>query len=136
MEINYTKAETLALIEQYYEKLEGRTVKASALARRESVGFYETESCVTSIYITEEMDVLGAKKQVKEMLSEEQLKELLKALFAEYDFDLTKVVLNDGLDSRWEGYGMAEHVVRSAYFKGITVNVKRKKAQRLVLKNN
>ena len=134
MEINYTKTETLALIEQYYEKLEGRTVKANILARRETVGLYETESCVTSIYITEQIDVLGVKKQVKEQLGDGQLKELLKALFAEYDFDLTRVVLNDGLDSRWEGYGMAEHEVKSAYFRGITVNVKRKKAQSLEFK--
>lgn len=127
MEINYTKEETIKLIEEYYKRLEGREVKANINAKKERVGFYETDECVTTVSVTEKMEIAGMQKDVKETISEEQLKVLLSALFALYDFELTGITLNDGLNSRWEGYGMVEHEVKSAYFKGITINVKRKK---------
>ena len=43
------------------------------------------------------------------------------------EFDTFDITLNDGLNSRWEGYGYNEHEVKTAYFKGITANVKKKK---------
>lgn len=66
-------------------------------------------------------------KDVKETISQEEFKKILRALFDLYGFELTNVTLNDGLNSRWEGYGMGEYEVKSAYFKGVTINVNKKK---------
>ena len=72
------------------------------------------------------------KKEVKQTITVDELKTLLKALFDLYEFQLTNITLNNGLNSRWEGCGMAEHEVTSAYFKGITVNVTKKKNQKVI----
>ncbi len=127
MEINYTKEETLQLIEEYYKRLEGREVKAKITSTRGAIDMYDHEGCITSISITEKMDVCGMRKDVVTRLSEDDFKKYLKALFGLYEFNLTDVTLNDGLNSRWEGYGFDEHEVKNPYFKGITVNVEKQK---------
>lgn len=127
MQVEFTKDETIKLIEEYYKKLEDRTVKASITAKTGYTGWRDEEGCVTTITISESFEIIGMNKEVKETISVEQLKTILKALFDLYEFQLNSVTLNDGLNSRWEGYGMAEHEVKSAYFKGITVNVEKKK---------
>ncbi len=126
MEVNFTKEETLKLIEEYYSRLEGRQVKSSVDVKKTCVGYRE-EGCVTTISITEKMDIAGMQKDVKEVITKEQLDTLLKALFDLYEFELTGVTLNDGLSTKWEGYGYNEHEVKVPYFKGITVNLNKKK---------
>lgn len=126
MEINYTKEETIKLLEEYYRRLEDREVKVTITARKDCVGLYEVDGCVTTISVTEVMDIAGMQKEVKQQISEEEVTRNLRALFGLYEFDLTGLTLNDGLSSRYEGYGMMEHEVKSAYFKGITVNVNKK----------
>ena len=127
MEIEFTKEETIKLIEEYYKKLEDRTVKASISAKKGYTGWRDEEGCVTIITVAEPIEIMGMKKDVKQTITEEELNTMLKALFDLYEFQLTKITLNDGLNSRWEGYGMGEHEVTSAYFKGITINVTKKK---------
>lgn len=127
MEIEFTKEETLKLIEEYYKKLEDRTVKASISAKKGYIGWRDEEGCVTTITVAEPIEIMGMKKDVKQTITEEELNTMLKALFDLYEFQLTNITLNDGLNSRWEGYGMGEHEVTSAYFKGITINVTKKK---------
>ena len=127
MEIEFTKEETIKLIEEYYKKLEDRTVKASISAKKGYTGWRDEEGCVTTITVAEPIEIMGMKKDVKQTITEEELNTMLKALFDLYEFQLTKITLNDGLNSRWEGYGMGEHEVTSAYFKGITINVTKKK---------
>lgn len=127
MEIEFTKEETIKLIEEYYKKLEGRNVKITINAKKGYTGWYDNEACITTITVAEPIEIMGMRKEVKEIINEEQLKVILKALFDLYEFNLSNIVLNDGLNSRYEGYGMSEQVVKSAYFKGITVHVQKKK---------
>lgn len=127
MEVSFTKGETLKLIEEYYRKLEDRNVKAQAKATRGLVGYYEEDGCTTEISVTENLEILGMNKEIKEVITSDQLKTLLTALFGLYDFEMTDLIINDGLSSRYEGYGLAEHEVKTAYFNGITVNVQKKK---------
>ena len=131
MEVSFTKEETLKLIEEYYSRLEDRQVKVSASAKKGYTGWREEEGCVTTITISEKIDRVGMDKEVKETITEDQLNTILRALFELYDFDLTSLTLDDGLSSRWVGYGMNEHEEKTAYFKGITVSVKKKKNQSL-----
>ena len=127
MQIEFTKDETVKLIEEYYKRLEDRTVKVIITSKKEYTGWQDEETCVTKVIVSEPVEIMGMKKEVKETLTEEELKTLLKALFNLYEFDLSTIIINDGLNSRWEGYGMNEHEIKSAYFKGITVNVVKKK---------
>lgn len=126
MEIEFTKDETIKLIEEYYKRLEDRTVKVTINSKKGYTGWRDEEGCVTTITVSEPIEIMGMKKEVKQTITEEDLNTILKALFELYEFQLTKVTLNDGLNSRLEGYGMAEHQVTSAYFKGITLNIVKK----------
>lgn len=126
MEIEFTKDETIKLIEEYYKRLEDRTVKVTINSKKGYTGWRDEEGCVTTITVSEPIEIMGMKKEVKHTITEEDLNNILKALFELYEFQLTKVTLNDGLNSRLEGYGMAEHEVTSAYFKGITLNIVKK----------
>ena len=127
MEVKFTKDETLKLIEEYYSRLESRLVTATASAKKGYTGWKDEEACVTTITISEKMEIVGMQKVVIETITEDQLVTKLRALFELYEFDLTSLTLDDGLNSRCEGYGMNEHEVKTAYFKGIKVNVKKKK---------
>lgn len=131
MEIEFTKDETIKLIEEYYKRLEDRIVKVTINAKKGYTGWRDEEGCVSTVTVSEPIEIMGMKKEVKQTVTIEELKTLLKALFDLYDFQLTNINLNDGLNSKWEGYSMAEHEVKSAYFKGITVNVSKKKNQSL-----
>ena len=126
MEIEFTKDETIKLIEEYYKRLEDRTVKVTINSKKGYTGWRDEEGCVTTITVSEPIEIMGMKKEVKQTITEEDLNTILKALFELYEFQLTKVTLNDGLNSRLEGYGIAEHEVTSAYFKGITLNIVKK----------
>ncbi|MGN1371977.1 MAG: hypothetical protein ACI4XM_06875 [Candidatus Coprovivens sp.] len=131
MKIDFTKEETTKLIEEYYKRLESREVKASINAKKGYTGWRDEEGCVTTITVSEIIEIMGMKKEVKQTITEDELKTILISLFNLYDLRVTDVTLNDGLNSRWEGYGMNEHEVKSAFFKGITINIEKKKNQTL-----
>lgn len=127
MEVTFTKEETIKLIEEYYKRLEDREVSANITSKKGYTGWQDEEACVTTVTISEKMEIAGMEKEVKEIITTDQLTTLLKAVFELYEFDLTSLTINDGLNSRWEGYGYNEHEVKSAYCKGIVVNVNKKK---------
>ncbi|HAB66413.1 MAG TPA: hypothetical protein DCE23_03500 [Firmicutes bacterium] len=131
METKFNKQETIKLLEEYYQKLEGKKVKVSISAKSGTFGLYETKGCQTTITVTERMEIAGMNKDVSVTLPEEDLKRNLTALFALYDFDVKGVDIDDGLSSHWEGYGMMEHQVERAYFNGITVNLEKAKQKNL-----
>ena len=105
METKFNKQETIKLIEEYYEKLEGRKVKATIEAKAGTFGLYETKGCQTTITIAETMEIAGMNKEVKYDLTKEELTKNLRALFALYEFDVKGIDLDDGTSSSCEGYG-------------------------------
>lgn len=131
METTFNKQETIKLLEEYYAKLEEKQVKVNITAQAGCIGLYETPGCITTITVTESMEIAGIKKEVKTTLSEEEATKKLKALFSLYELSLKSVSYEDGLGSRTEGYGMGEHTVNRAYFNGIKVVVEKQKQQNL-----
>ena len=127
MEVSFTKEETIKLIEEYYKRLEDREVTASISAKKGYTGWQDEEACVVTITISEKVEIVGMQKEIKETITEDQLNTLFRALFDLYELDLTSLSLDSGLSSRWEGYGYNEHEVKTAYFKGITAQVNKKK---------
>ena len=77
MEVSFTKEETLKLIEEYYRRLEDREVTASASAKKGYTGWQDEEACVTTITISEKMEIVGMQKEVKENITEDQLNRLV-----------------------------------------------------------
>ena len=129
MKTTFSKEEIVKLLEEYYRRLEGRMVKVKISVKKDLVGFYESEECVTTFAIVEELDVAGIHKEVETVLSIDELKTNLGALFNLYEFDLVSLSLESGLTSTCEGFGMGEHVVKKPYFNGVTVEIKKSKNQ-------
>lgn len=129
MKTTFSKEEIVKLLVEYYRRLEGRTVKVKISVKKDLVGFYESEECVTTFAIVEELDVAGIHKEVETVLSTDELKTNLGALFNLYEFDLVSLSLESGLTSTCEGFGMSEHVVKKPYFNGVTVEIKKSKNQ-------
>lgn len=127
METKFNKQETIKLLEEYYQRLEGKKVKVSISAKAGTFGLYETKGCQTTITVSEKMEIAGMNKDVTYTLSKDDLKRNITALFALYEFDVKGLDIEDGLSSQWEGYGMMEHQVERAYFNGITVNLEKAK---------
>ncbi len=121
MEVNFTREETIKLIEEYYRRLESREVKAGVTTNIGYVGIYEDEECQTTFTITEKMEIVGMEKDVDIKLSHEDVERNLGALFATYDLQLTGMIVNDGLDYE------DRSSIRSAYFRGLTLNVEKLK---------
>ncbi len=125
MKIDYKREELTKLLEDYYQRLEGRTVKANIKASKEYVGIYEDLGCVVTITISEELDICGMTKKVEETISKEDMITKLNALFNLYELKLVSLEFDSGLSTSYEGYGMSEREVKTAYFKGATANVEK-----------
>lgn len=119
--INITKQELSKLVQAYYKKLENREVLVTIASKKECVGLYEDESCVTTISVKEKIKFLGLEKEIVEVISIKKVEEYLRALLAQEGMDLIGVTLNDGLSSHCEGYGLAEHDVYRPYCNGATL---------------
>lgn len=129
MKTTFTKEEIIKLLEEYYKRLEGREVKVKVSSKRECVGLYEEDGCVTTFTVVEAMDIAGIHKEVSETLSQQELQKNLRALFGLYEIDLTSLQVDDGLTTSWEGWGLDETQVKKPYFNGVTVELKIQKGQ-------
>lgn len=125
MEAKFSKQETIKLIEEYYERLEGKKVKVTIVAEEGIFGLYETKGYQTTITVKETMNIAGMKKDVKYTLSIDELEEKMIALFALYAFEVKSIKLNDGVSSYSTGYGMMEHTVQKTYFNGVIMDLEK-----------
>lgn len=121
MKAKFTKEELKEILKRYYNELEGREVKIKINSKRECVGLYENYGCVTTIKAISELNIGGIKKEIEETISNKRLNEIITAVFDKDGYTVKNVELDDGLNSRWEGYGMMEHQVQTVYCKGIEV---------------
>lgn len=131
MTLKCTKEEVINLIEQYYQQKEGRKVTARISAKKECMGLYETEGCVTTIKVKEEMEFLGMRKEVETLITKKELQDIFNALLEEKGYIATNLTYDDGLHSTWEGCYMNERIVKKAYFDGITLEISNKKEKTL-----
>lgn len=127
MKLEFNKEETSMLIQEYYKRLEDRAVNVSIVSKKAYTGWMDEQACVTTFTISESIEFMGLKKELTEEIRIELINTIFSALFDLYDLKIVSISINDGLDSHLEGYGMNEHQVLSPYFKGITVNVEKKK---------
>lgn len=127
MNLKCTKEEIMNLIEQYYLEMEGEHVKANIQAKKECVGFYEHETCMTTISIMREIELLGMKKEIEEVISKEKLKNILNTLLEKNGYVVTDLSYDDGVSSTWVGHYTCERLVKQAYFNGIALTLEEKK---------
>lgn len=127
METKFNKQETIKLIEEYYEKLEGRKVSVTITSKVGCIGLYETKGCITNVVVNESMEIAGMNKSVSYNLSSDDVSKSITAVLDLYGLTATSVSLDDGISSRCEGYGMAEHMVDKAYCNGVVVRLEKKK---------
>lgn len=127
MQVEFTKDEIIKLLEEYYKRLEDREVKVTITTKKEYSGWRDEQVCVTIFTVIEKLEVAGMMKEVKQILSKDQVKDCLTAVFGLYDFNLKDMTINSSLNSRWEGYGYNEHEVLTPCFKNITIQLEKRK---------
>lgn len=125
----FSENEIINLVEQYYREEEGREVKVSIYSKKECVGIYEEEGCVTNISVKEEFDILGMKKNFVTTIGQEELKDILNLLLEKEGYEVVNLMYNDGLRSECAGYGMHEYQIKKAYFNGVTLTLNNVKAK-------
>ena len=123
IKLEFNKSEIINLVELYYRKEEGREVKVSINSRKECVGRYEEDGCVTTISVKEEFDILGMKKNFVTTISQDELKDIFNLLLEKEGYEIVSLMYNDGLHTEWSGYGMYEYQTKKAYFNGITLTL-------------
>lgn len=134
MEMRFTKDDSIKFIEEYYKKFEQRDIKAKIKSQKGTCGYgmSEMDTCYTSIAIEEEIEVMGIKTKTTEILPENNLLGIFKAVLEEHGFDVTKAEFDDGVNTSWEGCYMNEHQVSRIYCKGVILNVKKNAKQKTI----
>lgn len=125
-----TEKEVINIIEQYYKQKEGRNVTASISAERGFIGLYETEGCITTIKIKEEIEFLGMKKEVEISINKNELEEILNILLDENGYIVKNIIYDTGLSG-----DMFDRPI-GAYFRGITLEIDNKKKKTLSRNRN
>lgn len=111
--IELSKEEVIQLLEQYYKDKEGREVKVY-IQPKLTYDLYGNKVGETDVYIIEEINLGGLKKELKETISRDTVKDILNSLLMNEEYYV------NGL-SYLEGYR------GEAYFNGITLYVCKKR---------
>ena len=121
--IEFNREEIINLIERYYLKEEARKVRVSIESQKERVWRYEDECCVTTVYVKEEFDILGLKKEIVTTLNCDELEEIFNILLVDEGYKVFLLEYDDGLSSEYYGFGTDEYQVRNPYFNGIILTL-------------
>ena len=111
--IELSKEEVIQLLEQYYKDKEGREVKVY-IQPKLTYDLYGNKVGETDIYIIEEINLGGLKKELRETISRDTVKDILNSLLMNEEYYV------NGL-SYLEGYR------GEVYFNGITLYVCKKR---------
>lgn len=132
MKTNFTKEEIIEIISEYYQKSLNTEVIVKIIPKVCALDMYENLGCYTSFEVTRKI-VLGTKvKEFKENLDKEAIQNIFTAYFNNYGLEIESLEIDDALESRQTGYGLAEHTENVAVFKGINVILKKNKELKLV----
>lgn len=125
MEIIYSKNDLKDLIKKYYLEMEGRDVKVSITSKSELVGFYGTNTCVTTIKVKESVTILGKTTTTEKVISKDELFNMFNIMLENEGYILSDLEYNSGIREECVGYYMNEHIESKPYFNGIILNVRK-----------
>lgn len=95
--------ELIAILEDYYKKLDA-TIEIKT--ERIYTGLYETEECKTTIELTKNLKIGNSIGTITEILTEEDILEILKPMLNDLGYDPQFLVLLSQFEC--QGYGCAE----------------------------
>ena len=111
------------MIEQYYQRFYNMEITADIRASKECMGYYEQEGCMVTIVARGVKMLMGESIPYEEIITEKQLEEICKEMFALEEMEVLQISFDSGLTDLTEGYGYGEHTSIRAYFHGIEVTV-------------
>jgi len=124
MELKIKVADLKKILSLYYKKQDGIDSQIFISKNVENDRF--GEECYLEIILKKKIRILGEERTTSERLSRDQVKEAIKSVLQEEGYDVYDVTYDSGVDHVWEGYGMGEHQVAKAYFRGVTVKIREK----------
>lgn len=118
----------LQILKSYYLK---EDADVSISTKKENIGYYETESCVTKILVKRKINISGVENTIVETLDENELKGILSEVLFETGIEVESLELLNNLKRKTVGYGMAEHTELCPEFNGVKLRVKPSPVKRL-----
>lgn len=129
MEFKFGRGEVAEIIERYYKKYEDFDGKVTIGCEIGSVGYGKNEhdDSIVTIKITGKLNISGIEVPGTKVISDYELDNIFKTVFGNQGHTVDFVTLDSGINESYEGYGMAERIVRKPYFKGVVVSTNEKK---------
>lgn len=129
MRISITKEQVEDILQNYYQTYEHEDVTIQSKAIQSCVGLYETPCVVVKINAITKINLLGEVVENEEELSENQLRDIFQTILEEQGYSIEDISYDAGMDTddRFQS--------KSAYFKGININVQHKRNQKLKVMN-
>ena len=123
IKLEITRDNLIGILNDYYTNKLGHKVVVVEKHYIGSVGFgmHESTDAIVSISYTEEVDVRGYKASKTTNIDLEDIKEILKVTFN--DYEITDIIINKGIRS------VGFYETREAYFNGIKLTLKEKQAK-------
>lgn len=124
MELKIDRKLTKEIIEQYYKEQFDIEGTVSITARKETIGYYETVDCVTTIKLKGTMNVMNKKVPCEINVTPEETKNAFNYALGREGYEVENVTFDDGINETYKGYGPMEYKEYKPYFNGVNVQVK------------
>lgn len=125
MEIKYSKNDLKDLIKKYYLEMEGQDVEVSITSKNELVGFYGTNTCVTTIKVKESVTILGKTTITEVVISKDDLYNMFSVMLESEGYSLSDLEYDSGIKEKCVGCYMNEHMESKPYFNGVILSVRK-----------
>lgn len=125
MEANFSRKNTIMILEAYYKRYENLDTKITIDVNKGCCGLHEEECAEVSINMTSNVPVLGTNINIERNVSKNQVKKAFQTILEEEGYEVLEIYYDTSLKKEWVGYYKSEHQETTAVFNGIHVNMKK-----------
>lgn len=123
MEVKLGMTELKNIFKKYYKEQENVEARVSIGVTREIDRFYEEH--YSEVKVTKKVNILGKDRTCTEILTEKQMKDILKEMLVNDEYEVEKIEFEYGTTSSMKGYGLAEETVYRPYFHALVTVTKK-----------
>lgn len=133
MEMNLITETLINLLKQHYKSKEDFIGTITINPKKELLGYGMNtyEGVILNVKRVGTITLLEEQIPVEFIIFQDEIESILKEELEQAGYEINNILFNKGISSKWEGYGLAEHEVKTAYFTGITVTGKKKEYQKI-----
>ena len=121
MKLNFTKEQTIKVIQAYYKMYENRDVEVVIKASKGCEGIYETPCANIKIMVNSKVSVLGEQILTEGAIDKKEITNIFTTILNEEGYSVENIYYDAGLTTEDDRYN---HSYPTAYFNGIHVEAK------------